>query len=149
MKTLKVFLVLVLINFTDSCEVQYDKELQMPHIKTATVTNITDSSATSGGFLVETFQVLNPNTQTTYPLMDRGVCWSLNSYPIASQDSKTIDQNVKGKDYFVSQITGLLPDTTYYVKAYYTAKTYDNFGNISPFYGSGEIIFFRTLPKNK
>lgn len=145
----KILLTIALLIFTNSCEVQPDKELQMPHITTMAVTNVTSSSAVSGGFIDDnngSFP-LNPKTQFTYPIFKRGVCWSLSNPPLPGHDSITIDQNEEGKEYFISHMTGLIPDTTYYVNAYYLAKTFDM--TTYPFYMYGGVLSFKTLPDNE
>lgn len=48
----------------------------------------------------------------------RGVCWSTSSSPTVSLATKTVDGTGTGS--FSSTITGLLPKTTYYVRAYAT-----------------------------
>jgi len=55
-----------------------------------------------------------------------GVCWSISTNPTIS-DEHTTDGGVTG--IFASSITGLLPVTTYYVKAYATNGARTTYGN--------------------
>ena len=67
------------------------------------------------------------------PVSARGVCWSVNSGPLVT-DSHTTDGGGKGS--FDSNITGLLPATTYYVRAYATNSKGTAYG---------EEVMFTTL----
>ena len=78
----------------------------LPSITTSIITNITYSSATSGG-------IVNNEGGTT--VVSRGVCWNTSADPTTS-NSITIENSGLGA--FVSTITNLLPNTTYYVRAY-------------------------------
>jgi hypothetical protein len=79
----------------------------IPTVKLATVTNITATTATSGG--VVTF-----DGSTSINL--RGVCWSSSNKNPTISDSKTNDGTGLGS--FVSSISGLLPGTSYTIRAY-------------------------------
>lgn len=80
-------------------------------VTTNNITNITDSSATSGGVIV---------SHNESEIIERGVCWSLNDNPSISDWSinRTIDGNGAGE--FTSYLTGLSANKTYYVRAYAT-----------------------------
>ena len=86
-------------------------------LSTATVTNITTNSATSGG---------NITDDGSSPITARGICWSASPNPTIS-DSKTSDGSGTGS--FISQITGLTENTTYYVRAYATNEIGTGYGN--------------------
>jgi hypothetical protein len=77
-------------------------------ISTTAITNITSSSATSGG------NITNDGGST---VTVRGVCWSTASGP-TTDNSKTTDGANTGS--FTSSITGLTANTKYYVRAYAT-----------------------------
>lgn len=94
-------------------------------ITTTPATNITGISATSGG---------NIASDGGDPILARGVCWNTTGNP-STASSKTIDGSGIGT--FVSNITGLSPITTYYVRAYATNTTVTTYG--------GQISF-TTLP---
>ena len=59
-------------------------------------------------------------------ILAKGVCWSTNPNPILT-DNHTTDGTGLGS--FSSNITGLLPSTTYYVRAYATNSAGTSYGN--------------------
>jgi hypothetical protein len=73
---------------------------------TTTVTNITATTASSGG---------NVTSDGGTEITARGVCWSTSANPTTS-NSKTTDGTATGT--FTSRITVLEPSTTYYVRDY-------------------------------
>ena len=83
---------------------------------TTTATSITVSSASSGG---------NITADGGLSITARGICWSTSQNPTIS-DSKT--SNGTGIGSFTSSITGLSPNTTYYVRAYATNNVGTNYG---------------------
>ncbi|QQS35301.1 MAG: T9SS type A sorting domain-containing protein [Ignavibacteriales bacterium] len=88
-----------------------------PTLTTTAVTDITQTTATSGG---------NVTDQGTAPVTLRGVCWSTVENPTIA-DSKTEDGSGTGT--FVSSITGLASGITYYVRAYATNTFGTSYGN--------------------
>lgn len=92
-------------------------KLEVPDLTTAAVTEITKISATSGGNVTEE----NGSSVTA-----KGICWDTSANP-ATSDNKTTDGTGTGT--FTSSITGLLPGTTYYVRAYATNSTGTAYGN--------------------
>ncbi|PLX00877.1 MAG: hypothetical protein C0591_00430 [Marinilabiliales bacterium] len=94
---------------------------QAPTLTTASVINITSSSATSGG---------NITSDNGSSVTARGVCWSINPTPTIN-DSKTIDGTGIGS--FQSSITGLSPDQTYYIRAYATNASGTGYGSALQF----------------
>lgn len=83
-------------------------QLQIATLTTNTVTSVTYSSAVAGGNISD-----DGGTEVT----ERGVCWSTSQNPTIS-NNKTIDGTGPGS--FSSSITGLMSETTYYLKAYAT-----------------------------
>ena len=83
-------------------------------VTTTAVTDITAFSATSGGAL-----------STTQNIGNKGVCWSTSANPTTA-DNFTQDW---GSSPFTSSMSGLAPNTTYYVRAFasYNGQTY--YGN--------------------
>ena len=86
-------------------------------LTTAVVTSITTSSAISGGTITG-----DGGAQITA----RGVCWSTSVNPTVA-DNKTSDGTGTGT--FTSSLTGLNPNTTYYVRAYATNSAGTVYGN--------------------
>jgi uncharacterized protein (TIGR02145 family) len=95
--------------------VQFDPSL--PTVTTAIIQYITPTTATSGG------EVLSNGAGT---VNERGVCWNTSPNPTTA-NSKTVDGS--GTGVFVSNITGLIPNTLYYVRAYATNNEGTAYGN--------------------
>jgi hypothetical protein len=75
-------------------------------VTTTSITNINSTTAASGG---------NVTHCGGYAVTQRGVCWSTNTNPTTA-DNLTNDGTGLGS--FTSSLTGLLPGTLYYVRAY-------------------------------
>ncbi|WP_183891531.1 hypothetical protein, partial [Pedobacter cryoconitis] len=79
-----------------------------PILLTTKVTEITGTTATSGG------KITSDGGAT---VTKRGICWSTQQNPTNTLLTKTVDVNGGDGD-FIGKITGLLPNTIYYVRAY-------------------------------
>jgi len=88
-----------------------------PIVTTDTITNIDETTATGGG---------NVTVDSGSFVTARGVCWSKSSNPTIADD---FTDNGTGTGAFVSSITGLDPDTHYYVRAYATNGVDTSYGN--------------------
>jgi hypothetical protein len=86
-------------------------------VTTAPVSSITTTSAAGGGEVTD---------DGGAAVTARGVCWSLNPNPTIP-DSHTVDGAGTGP--FTSSLTGLIPGTTYYVRAYATNNQGTAYGN--------------------
>ncbi|MCK4747708.1 MAG: hypothetical protein KAT15_11750, partial [Bacteroidales bacterium] len=82
--------------------------LSMPTVSTTAISSITETSAQGGG---------NVSDDGGSPVTARGICWSTSSNPTTS-DNLTADGTGTGS--FTSELTGLDPETTYYLRAYAT-----------------------------
>jgi hypothetical protein len=87
------------------------------NITTTAATNITNSTATSGGTVISDGGV---------PVTARGVCWSTSANPIVS-GSHTTDGAGTGS--FTSSLTGLSATTLYHIRAYATNSTGTYYGS--------------------
>jgi len=85
-------------------------------VSTVAITNITATTATSGG------NVVSDGGST----VTRGVCWSMLPSPIISNPHTT---DGTGLGIYTSAITGLVPGTVYYVRAYVTNTAGTVYGN--------------------
>lgn len=88
-----------------------------PTVTTAAVTSIGTTTAVSGG---------NVTSDGGAAVTDRGVCWSASSGPTVASP-RTHDGAGTGS--FVSQLTGLSANTSYYVRAYATNSAGTSYGN--------------------
>jgi uncharacterized protein (TIGR02145 family) len=100
-------------------------------VTTDAVTNITPTGAISGG---------NVTISTGTSVNARGVCWSSSPAPTVDLATKTLDGTGSGS--FVSNVTGLTPATTYYLRAYATSGTTTVYGNTSTFTTPGSGTYF-------
>lgn len=87
-----------------------------PTITTTVVTDITGTTATSGGYI---------SSDGGASVSARGVCWSTSANPTTA-DSHTSDGTGTGS--FTSSITGLTNGTTYHVRAYATNSVGTSYG---------------------
>ncbi len=98
-------------------EENFSSLIILPVVTTTSVTNITNTTATSGGMVSE-------NGGGT--VSARGVCWSSSPDPTVNDDH-TIDGSGTGS--FTSNLTGLQPLTTYYLRAYATNEAGTAYGD--------------------
>lgn len=89
----------------------------LPIVTTSTVSSVTTTSFASGGEI---------SYEGNYPVTSSGICWSTSSNPTIN-DSKTSDWNGNGT--FTSSVSGLTPQTTYYVRAYATNSYGTGYGS--------------------
>jgi uncharacterized protein (TIGR02145 family) len=120
----KYYLKAYAINSIDtgySIEVNFTTKDGLPIVNTASVTNITDTSAVSGG---------NITNDGGFPVTARGVCWNSSQNPTID-NSKTLDGT--GSGIFTSNLKDLSPKTIYYVRAYATNVTGTTYGDNQTF----------------
>lgn len=108
---------------TNSAGTAYGNDLSftttpvVPSVTTAAVTGITQTTATSGG---------NVTASGGATVTARGVCWRTSGNPTIA-DAHTSDGSGTGS--FTSSMTGLTPNTTYYVRAYATNSAGTAYGS--------------------
>jgi uncharacterized protein (TIGR02145 family) len=66
-------------------------------------------------------------TSSSAPISESGICWSTSQNPTTGLSTKTVDIPSGGN--FFSRITGLIPNTTYYVRAYAKSSVGVGYGN--------------------
>ena len=89
----------------------------VPVLTTTTPGSVTGTSAIAGGTI----------TADDFYVAARGVCWSKNPAPTVALSSKTADGS--GSGIFTSNLSGLDPETTYYLRAYATNGNGTGYGN--------------------
>jgi len=99
----------------------------VPKVTTSAVTSITDSSAVSGGVVTSSGGL----TVTA-----RGVCWNTSGNPTIADDKTS---NGTGIGTFTSLMQNLLPNTTYYIRAYATNSKGTGYGSQRSFKTSAAI----------
>jgi len=109
-----LFVILGLVCALSSCT-EEDNGTK-PVIETGTVSNINIVTAASGGSI---------SSEGSSEVTQRGVCWNKTANPTI-KDSLTKDAAGTGE--FSSILTGLKPNTTYYVRAYATNKSGTAYG---------------------
>ena len=100
----------------------------IPAVTTKEISNITDTSAVSGGLITDDGGAM---------IIACGVCWDTIPNPTIS-GSHTIDSSGMGS--FSSRLTGLTIGTTYYVRAYATNSVGTAYGNEDTFPTSANPI---------
>ncbi len=100
----------------------------VPTVTTNAITNILQTTATGGG---------NVTNDGGLSVITRGICWSTSPNPEIT-DSTTIDGS--GTGVFISLMTGLSPNTTYYVRAYAINNEGIAYGNEVSFISAAIVI---------
>lgn len=114
--TVVIGLFLVLLS---SCDKDDPKAVGV--LSTTAASDITQTSAISGGIVT---------ADGGAEITARGICWSTGQSPTTA-DNKTT--NGSGTGSFSSNITGLTPSTTYYVRAYATNSVGTSYGSAISF----------------
>ncbi len=97
------------------------KEEALPTVVTEPVTNITATTASSGGTITD---------DGSGNIHSKGVCWATEINPTV-EDRKTDDGSNSGS--YTSQISDLIEGTKYYVRAFATNKAGTAYGNMETF----------------
>ncbi len=120
---LSLFTALVLPGCTKSGEEESTVD-GIPTVNTSPITGITTTAAVSGGTII---------SEGSSPVTARGICWSLGSGTASVSGNHTVDATTAT---YLSSITGLTANTTYYVRAYATNAAGTGYGN--------ELVFTTT-----
>lgn len=121
MKNIKISSAVIILNCVMICGGSCKKDSVPPSLTTSGVEGITYQSATTGGIISD---------DGGSEIISRGVCWSTVPGP-AADDNKTEDGSGRGA--FTSVISGLSPETVYYVRSYAANSAGLSYGN--------EVIF--------
>jgi len=109
---------------TNSVGTAYGEDIQFttlavpPTITTKAIGQVTWTTAASGG---------SGLSDGGSAITAKGVCWNISSGPVVTGPYHTEDGTGPGD--FVSNLTGLAPNTTYYVRAYATNSQGTTYGN--------------------
>ncbi|MBB2150641.1 fibrobacter succinogenes major paralogous domain-containing protein [Pedobacter gandavensis] len=87
---------------------------------TTAVTNINATTATSGGDITDDGRT---------PILARGLTWNTTGNPTLESSAKTVDNTTVGIGKFTSHISGLIDNTTYYIRAYATNAVGTTYGS--------------------
>lgn len=113
-------------NYSNEFTISIPIPITLPTVTTSTVTSIMPTTANSGG---------NITSDGGASVTARGVVWSTSQNPTVALSTKTTDGTGTGA--FTSNITGLSPNTQYYIRAYATNSAGTTYGN---------EISFTTMP---
>src|ERR1700691_5103313 len=113
-------ILLVIVCTIFSCQ---KKQIDLPPtVITTVVSSITDSTAISGGTI---------NVIGLVNIQMRGVQWDVNA--AFSVETLGTTSNGPGAGSYSANLTGLLPATTYYVRAYAVSNNDTTYGNVVQF----------------
>ena len=128
---MKILFILTFLLFTiiTSCK----KDETVPVVTTTSISGISGTEAVCGG------TVISDGGKT---VTSRGVCWNTSINPTIS-DNKTMDGAGTGS--FTSNLTGLVPGTNYFVRAYATNSVGTAYGADSTFLTLGQVPSVSTL----
>lgn len=102
-------------------ELVFNTAAEMPTVTTAPVTNITQTTAQGGGNVLSTGGA---------SVTDRGICWSTEHMPTTNGSHAS---GGAGMGTFTANMTGLTPNTTYYVRAYAANSAGTSYGEEESF----------------
>lgn len=111
-----------------SSQTTFNALAMMPVLTTTQPYNVTTSSATSGG---------NITNDGGSPVITRGVCWNTSQNPTTA-NTKTVDGTGTGS--YTSSITGLEPETTYFIRAYSNNSIGTSYGPLVSFTTSASTV---------
>lgn len=110
--------------------------IQTAVVTTDPVSSVRSASAVSGGFV---------NSTGGASITAKGICWSTATGPTL-EDPHTMDGT--GDEHYMSQLTGLSGNTTYFVRAYTTNIAGTAFGNelsFKTFSDSAAVVLFNPI----
>jgi hypothetical protein len=123
--SIKVFVSVLFLSIAALISHSCKKESTLPDLTTAEPSNIAQKTVTSGGTIT---------SDGGEDIVIAGICWSTTSGP-SVKDKHTNDSKEVGS--YISNLTGLTPNTAYYIKAYAYTKAGVGYGN---------EVSFTTLP---
>ena len=127
---MKQFLIIliVLAAIFSSCKKEDKKEITLPKLTTAAITNLSFNTATSGGAITG---------DGGAAITESGICWSKTNNTPTLADSTKAGTTASGS--FTSVMNNLEENTTYYVRAFATNSAGTGYGNVVTFKTSVEL----------
>jgi uncharacterized protein (TIGR02145 family) len=116
------------LNTIDSITYTIPNPSNLATISSLSISNITSTSATSGGDI---------SNDGGTPVTQRGIVWSISPIPTTANNSTNYGN---GTGIYSSDLTGLIANTTYYVRAYATNSAGTAYGNELSFTTSAGIV---------
>gem|GEM_PF-1565146 len=113
-------------------DITFTTLVALPELSTMAVSGIRQTTASAGG---------NVTGNGGGSITERGVCWSLSASPTIA-GSRSSDGTGTGS--FASSVTGLLPETTYHLRAYATNSAGTAYGNELTFTTLSELPVLTT-----
>lgn len=108
-------------------------DVSLPAVETKAVTEITQNSSVSGGTVTGDGGAI---------ITAKGVCWNTGENPTIENQHTT---DGSGMDPFNSNVTGLMPGTTYYLRAYATNVRGTSYGTQVSFTTAPGLVTLLTL----
>jgi uncharacterized protein (TIGR02145 family) len=108
-------------------------QTSVPTVTTTVISTIAETSAKSGGTIA---------SDGGLAVTARGICWGTIQTPVIT-NSKTADGTGIGS--FTSSITGLIANTTYYVRAYATNSKGTAYGTVISFKSAVKAVVYGSL----
>ena len=105
--------------YEDALSVRCIEDDGLPILKTLFVSNLTTSSATTGG---------NIYFEGSSPIIAKGVVWSAIENPTIDINDGMTNDGIQGGE-FESSVTGLFTNHTYFLRAYATNSNGTSYGN--------------------
>jgi uncharacterized protein (TIGR02145 family) len=133
--TNQLFWSILMITILTSCDGGTDP-IDNPNtseVITTEISNISQNSAQTGGTIIYS---------GTEQVVSRGVCYGTNSIPTI-YGSSTFDGQGTGQ--YTTQLTGLFPSTTYYVRAYAFIGDSAHYGSILQFETEGSSVNYGSM----
>ena len=109
-------------------QVSFTTSPNLPTVTTSAVSDITQTTATGGG---------NVTSDGGATVTERGICWSTSHNPTVSGNHAS---SGSGTGSFTVSMTGLTPNTTYYVRAYAVNSAGTNYGTEVSFTTSQNVF---------
>jgi uncharacterized protein (TIGR02145 family) len=134
---ISILLMIMLVLMALSCKkTENDPSLNLPTLTTYDATAISSSSAQCGGNIL---------SDGGFDIIQRGVCYSTHASPTTS-DSITKDGDGAGN--FTSYLTGLLPETKYFIRAYAINSYGTSYGSSVTITTTTDVLTIKDIENN-